>query len=138
MWDTIFKAGRHTDSQGREREYTVADLHRIAASRGEIPLVVHHPENIAGAKSFGRASQLRVEGDKLQAQYENVPDELLAAVREGLHLNKSIALDPSTLQLMHVGLLGNGQEPAVEGLGPVCFSFKEAPFSFDYRMFDYV
>ena len=69
MWDTIFKAGTHTNSKGQTREFTVGDLHKIAGTTGEIPLVVQHPKNIAESETFGSVSRLRVLGDKLQAQY---------------------------------------------------------------------
>ncbi len=140
MWDTIFKAGTHTNSKGQTREFTVGDLHKIAGTTGEIPLVVQHPKNIAESETFGSVSRLRVLGDKLQAQYKDVPASLLALARDGLKLNKSIALDPLSMQLMHVGLLGYGQPPAVAGLGPVCFSFDEGkgnPF-LDHNIFSYV
>lgn len=140
MWDTIFKAGTHTDSKGQTRTYTLGDLYRIAGSTGYIPLVAHHPANPAQAKTFGKVGKLRVLGDKLQAQYEGVPAELIKLVRAGLNLNKSVALDSVTMQLVHVGLLGYNQPPAVEGLGPVCFSFDESEdgFVLDYRIFSYV
>lgn len=126
MWDTIFRAGRQVDSHGRERVWTEAELDRLAASDpATIPLVAVHPQAQDKAATFGKVAELRRAGDSLQARYAEVPEVLQNLVGSGLKLAKSVSIDPVTMTLRHIGLLGAGQPPAVEGLGPVSFGREE-------------
>lgn len=121
MWDTIFKAGRQTDSKGRERLWTEAELDRLAQST-EVPLVATHPADEGEAERFGQTAELRRVGSELQARYRDVPEALQQLVKGGLKLAKSVAIDPASMRITHIGLLGAGQPPAVSGLGPITFN----------------
>ncbi|WP_321495624.1 hypothetical protein [uncultured Desulfobacter sp.] len=122
-WDTIFKAGTHTSSNGQIRDWTTGDLDRLVTNTGEdAPIVIRHPKDQAQAVEFGKIARLRRFGTLLQAQYRDVPEILNAAVKEGLRLAKSVSIDPAKMIIRHVGLLGAGQDPAVDGLGPANFT----------------
>ena len=120
-WDTIFRAGSHTDSQGRTRTYTEADLDRIVGSydpsKHEAPLTLGHPKD--NAPAYGWVESLRRIGKDLQAKFKQVPEELRQAVTAGNYRYKSISLFADGA-LRHVGILG-AAAPAVQGLGPVQF-----------------
>ena len=107
MWDTIFKAGRQTDSKGRERLWTEAELDRLAQST-EVPLVATHPADDAGAVKFGLATELRRVGSELQARYRDVPEALQQLVKGGLKLAKSVAIDPASMRITHIACWGLG------------------------------
>ncbi len=125
-WDTIFKAGTHTDSLGKTRNWTVADLDKLVANTPlGVPVVIKHPDDEAEVSNYGEIAALRRVGDKLQAMYRNVPSTLRKAVLEGLQLAKSVSIDRSKMCLRHLGLLGANQPPAVDGLGSFHFSKEE-------------
>lgn len=132
-WDTIFKAGRQTDSQGRQRLWTEAELDQLAKSV-DVPLVATHPKNENGAVQFGRAAELRRVGGELQARYSDVPEAVQQLVRGGLRLAKSVAIDPVSMRLIHIGLLGADQPPAVAGLGPLTFNKQDGESIIYYQM----
>lgn len=118
-WTTIFRAGTHTDSQGRSRTWTTDDLDHMIASydpaKREAPLVLGHPKD--NAPAFGWVECLRRVGGELQAAFRQVPDSLKQAIAAGHYKYKSISVfDDGTLR--HVGVLGAAQ-PAVAGLGPI-------------------
>ncbi len=93
-WDTIFTAGTHTDSKGRERSWTVADLDRLVANTTEkVPVVIRHPAVEENAAHFGHICRLRRVGEKLEAKYQDVPETLRRAVSDGLRLQKSVSID---------------------------------------------
>jgi len=121
IWDTIFTAGRHIDSQGRAREWSEADLDELVKS-ADVPLVAFHPADQNKASTFGKTAALRRVGRELQATYTAVPEAVATLVKEGLKLCKSVSIDPQTMRLRHIGLLGAGQEPAVAGLGYLSFA----------------
>ncbi len=122
-WDTVFKVGTHTDSNGNTRSWTQEEMEQLAKSE-DTPIVIVHPGNEEEAVKFGATDQLRVVDGKLQALYKDVPDALRAAVTQGLRLAKSVSIDPATMRLNHIGLLGADQPPAVDGLGAVTFTKK--------------
>lgn len=124
MWDTIFKAGKQTDSKGRERLWTEAELDQLALST-EVPLVAIHPKSEREVEQFGKTAELRRVGVELQARYKDVPGALHSLVQGGLKLGKSVAIDPVAMRLTHIGLLGADQPPAVAGLGPLTFNKDE-------------
>ncbi len=93
-WDTIFTAGTHTDSKGRERIWTIADLDRLVANTTEkVPVVIRHPAVEENAAHFGHICRLRRVGEKLEAKYQDVPETLRRAVSDGLRLQKSVSID---------------------------------------------
>lgn len=121
-WDEIFRAGNHTDSQGRVRSWSEADLDRIVQSydpaKHEAPIVVGHPKD--NAPAFGWVSALKREGKALLAQYSQVAAEFVEAVRDGRYKKRSISIYPDGT-LRHVGWLG-AQPPAIKGLPDFAFS----------------
>lgn len=122
-WDSIFKTGTWTSMNGATRNWTRADLEQLVANTGDnAAIVIHHPEDQSKAFEFGKIARLRRMGDFLQAQYRDVPEILSMAVKEGLKLAKSVSIDPKKMTIRHLGLLGAGQPPAVDGLGPASFS----------------
>ncbi len=120
-WIQVFKTGRHTDAEGREKEWGRADLDQIASSYNpnihEAPVVIGHPEN--NAPAFGWVEALKREGDILYAKLKNLIPEFVDMVRRGLYKKRSIALYPD-LSLRHVGFLG-AMPPAIKGLEDVRF-----------------
>ena len=122
-WDSIFAAGIQTSSTGKTRNWTEAELDQLVANTGDdSPIVIRHPQDQSKSFNFGKIARLRRAGGILQAQYRDVPEILRIAVKEGLSLAKSVSIDPVKMKIRHVGLLGAGQDPAVEGLGAVSFS----------------
>ena len=120
-WFEVFKAGRHTDSNGNTRDWTPEDLEKIASSYNpqehEAPIVIGHPETDSPA--YGWIEALKVEGEKLLAKPRQLVEELKDWVRKGLYKKVSIALYPD-LTLRHIGFLG-AEIPAIKGLGAVRF-----------------
>lgn len=122
-WDPIFKAGTHTSSDGRTRTWTRDDLDKLVANTGdEAPIVIRHPKDQDKAAKFGKIAALKRFDDVLKAQYGDVSEMLSTAVSEGLKLGKSVSIDPDTMKIRHVGLLGADQPPAVDGLGAASFT----------------
>lgn len=121
-WDEIFRAGKHTDSQGRVREWSEADLDRIVQNydptRHEAPIVIGHPKD--NAPAFGWVAKLKREGKSLFAQYRQVAKDFVEAVRDGRYKKRSISIYPDGT-LRHVGWLG-AQPPAIKGLPDFAFS----------------
>ena len=66
----IFKVGKHTSSNGVEKDYSLDDLKFIAESykpsEHEAPIVVGHP--VDNSPAFGWIESLKVKGDKLLAK----------------------------------------------------------------------
>lgn len=118
-WNAIFKAGRHTDSAGVTRDFSIADLDAMVAAYDpathEAPLVIGHPKTDAPA--YGWVQALKRDGDRLLAKFRQVPREVAEMVRAGRFKKVSVALYPDK-GLRHVGLLG-AVPPAVKGLGSV-------------------
>lgn len=124
-WVEVFRAGRQTDSQGRSREWTDADLDSVVAhfdAGDPPPAVVGHPR--ADAPAYGWVEGLRRSGRRLLAKFGQVQPAFEGMVREGRFKKRSVAFDPTTdggYKLRHVGWLG-AAAPAVPGLAPVQFA----------------
>ncbi len=122
----IARTGTFTDSAGRAQTFSAADLDAIAASYDpatlEAPLVFGHPEN--NAPAYGWVTSLKREGEKLFAQFAQVPGAVRDLVAKGHYRYVSMSLMPDKKRLRHVGLLG-AAVPAIEGLGPVQFEGTE-------------
>jgi hypothetical protein len=118
----IFKTGTHTDSAGREREWTERDLDKIvekynSQKEHEAPIVVGHPKD--NSPAFGWVESLKREGNKLLAKVKDVAENFKEWVNQGLYKKRSISLYPDML-LRHVGFLG-AVPPAVKGLADFKF-----------------
>ena len=122
-WDTIFRVGTHTAGNGITQHWDRQALDRLAANLDpDVPVVIHHPADQTQAAEFGKIAEICRIGDRLVAKYKDVPETLKKAVSEGLRLAKSVSIDPATMKIKHLGLLGADQPPAVDGLGSVNFS----------------
>lgn len=121
----VFRVGDHTDSAGRRRAFTEADLDTIAAydpSRHEAPMVIGHPRD--NAPAYGWVERVYREGGSLRVDFKDVQPEFADAVRRGLFKKRSISLYPDG-SLRHVGFLG-AVPPAIKGLKDVQFAEGEA------------
>lgn len=133
----IFRAGTHTDSQGRTRSWTEEDLDRIVRTYNEqneheAPIVIGHPQD--NHPAYGWVKSLRRAGDRVLAVVDQLVPEFTEAVRQGLYKKRSASFYATGL-LRHVGFLG-AQPPAVKGLSDVSFSGAAEmtiEFSEDYR-----
>lgn len=121
-WMEVFKAGTHVAANGVKRDYTVADLEKMAESydRGhyQAPIVVGHPKT--NAPAFGWVQALKVRGDRLLALPCQVIPEFAELVKAGRYKKRSISISPDGT-LRHVGFLG-AQPPAVKGLKDIEFA----------------
>lgn len=125
-WVEVFRVGKHTDSQGREREFSAADLDRMVTgydpAKHEAPAVVGHPKD--NAPAFGWVEELKRAGDLLLAKFKQVAPEFEELVAAGRFKKRSISIYPDGT-LRHVGFLG-AQPPAVKGLKDVSFAADDA------------
>lgn len=128
----IFLAGTRTDSGGRTRTFTPADLVATAAAydpaKHEAPLVVGHPATDAPA--FGWAERLVAQADALEAIPQQVDPQFADLVNAGRFkkISSSFFLPdapgnpvPGVYYLRHIGFLG-AAAPAVKGLRAPTFS----------------
>lgn len=121
----VFRAGDHTDSAGRRRTFTEADLDKIAAydpSRHEAPMVIGHPKD--NAPAYGWVKRAYREGGSLLVDFKDVAPEFADLVKAGRFKKRSISLYPDG-SLRHVGFLG-ATPPALKGLKDVQFAEGEA------------
>jgi len=114
---------------GQSVTLTEADLDRIVAGFNPAdpdgsPLVFGHPSTDDPA--YGWVAGLRRDGDRLLAQYRDVPESVRALVAAGRYRNVSVKLSPDKGKLIHVGLLG-AVPPAIPGLAPVKFAAGDGP-----------
>jgi hypothetical protein len=127
----IFRAGRHTASDGSAISFSRADL--AASARAyypeihEAPLVIGHPK--MNDPAYGRVTDLALSGDSLYAEADDVDPEFVDLVRAGRFRKISASFYmpgspqnpvPGVYYLRHVGFLG-AQPPAVKGLSPIAF-----------------
>lgn len=117
----VFRTGTHTDSSGATDTWTLADLEKIRDQYGpktqEAPAVLGHPKG--GAPAYGWVQSLKVEGDRLLADFHQCPSEFVEALKAGRFKKRSISVRDH--QLRHVAFLG-AQIPAVSGLKDVAFA----------------
>jgi hypothetical protein len=130
-WDEIFRAGNHTDSQGRVKSWSEADLDHLVTSydpsKHEAPIVVGHPKD--NAPAFGWVKALKREGKALLAQYGQVAPEFAEAVQAGRYKKRSISIYPDGT-IRHVGWLG-AQPPAIKGLPDFAFADGGDPLTYE-------
>lgn len=131
-WDVVFRVGKHTDSQGRAREWTESDLDRMVQaydpSKHEAPIVIGHPKD--NAPAFGWVKALKRQEGALLAKYGQVSEQFAEAVKEGRYKKRSISIYPDGT-LRHVGWLG-AMPPAIKGLPDFAFSDEGGePFTYE-------
>jgi hypothetical protein len=125
QWIQVFRTGKHTDSEGKEKEWTGEDLDRIVAKYdplvSEAPVVIGHPKD--NAPAFGWVEDLKREGKILYAKLKDLVPEFVDMVRRGLFKKRSISLHPD-LTIRHIGFLG-AMPPAIKGLEDIHFMGRE-------------
>jgi len=130
----IFRVGTHTDSAGKNRDWTDQDLEEIVSLYNpaihEAPVVIGHPEHDSPA--YGWVESLKVEGGNLLAKLKDVAPEFKDWVKRGLYKKISIALYPD-LGLRHIGFLG-ATPPAIKGLKQTTFGDKKAAWIIEEDM----
>lgn len=131
-WIEIFKTGEHTDSKGRKRTWTTADLDKMVSMYNpadhEAPAVIGHPKD--NHPAYGWASELKRVGEKLMAKFKQVVPEFASMVESGMFKKRSIRVLPDG-SLGHVGFLG-AVSPAVKGLKDIEFAQDDKSFDYDY------
>lgn len=128
QWIEIGRAGKANDSTGIERDLSLDWLKQVianyAAGNHDAPIVIGHPESDT-APAFGWTSELRLNGDVLEAKFTETDDEFEQLVEGGRYKKRSASfyLDPPNLR--HVGFLG-AQPPAIKGLRDIKFAEGES------------
>lgn len=124
-WIEVFRTGKHTDSQGRERNWTKADLDKMVTSYDpadhEAPVVVGHPKS--NAPAYGWTESLKRVGELLLAKFKQVEPDFAELVEKGRFKKRSISVYPDG-RLRHVGFLG-ASPPAIAGLKDIDFSAED-------------
>lgn len=129
----IFRQGRHTDDAGVVRDFTAADLQRMAQaydpSQREAPLTVGHPAH--NLPAYGFVQRLVVnDAGRLAMDPHQVEPQFAEMVQAGRFKKRSAAFyspqhpnnpKPGAWYLRHVAFLG-AQPPAVSGLKDIEFS----------------
>lgn len=123
-WFAVFRAGTHTDSQGRTATFTAADLDAIVEgyAPGEANCVITH-EELYSPFSYGAVAEIKRDGDVLWARCDETSiepqfAELVAAGRLHNRSVQLVPLDDGGFRLGHVAFLG-AEPPAVSGLAPI-------------------
>lgn len=131
QWIEVFAAGTHVDSNGRRHDLDTDFIEKVVRNFEppvhEPPAVIGHPREDAPA--YGWVSEVRRNGDVLEARFADVDKEFERMTSEGKFKKRSASfyLDASAVRggrvpcLRHVGFLG-AQPPAVKGLRPIHFS----------------
>ena len=124
QWIEIARLGQATDSTGTARDLSPEWIKRVIANYKagghDAPVVVGHPDSDT-EPAFGWTSDLRLNGDVLEARFVDTDDEFEKLVEAGRYKKRSASfyLDPPSLR--HVGFLG-GAAPAIKGLADIKFS----------------
>jgi len=121
-WIEVFRAGKHTDSQGRQRTWTRDDLDKMVngydPTNHEAPIVVGHPKS--NAPAYGWVEALKRSGERLLAKFKQVEQQFGEMVQAGRFKKRSISVYPNGT-LRHVGFLG-AAPPAIPGLKDIDFN----------------
>lgn len=128
----IFRAGRHVAADGREVEFTAADVQTIAdgydPALSPAPVVVGHPK--LDAPAYGWVDRLVAKDGVLFAEEGQVDPDFADLRKAGRFRNRSASFympdspsnpKPGQLYIKHVGWLG-AAAPAVKGLKQVSFA----------------
>lgn len=137
-WIEIFKTGKHTSSNGFQKDYSVEELDQVVTtynpSTFKAPLIVSYPaHNTAGYSdgelhksqlAFGFPDQLKRVGDRLLAGFKKISPKVREWINDGaiLGFSSSFYLPnsphnpyPGNLALRHVAACGI-DPPAVKGM----------------------
>ena len=123
-WFAIFRAGTHTDRNGRSATFSATDLDGIVEGyeAGSSSCVITHDE-LYSPFGFGRVAELKRDGDVLYARCDadSIEPQFAGLVEAGRLHNRScqlVPLDAGGYRLGHVAFLG-AEPPAVDGLPPI-------------------
>lgn len=121
-WDKIAKTGSYKDMNGNNHTFTKESFQQIVdkykSAPCKAPVVFGHPATNDPAQ--GWISEIRVNGDFMEARYENIKPDAARAVINKDYKYKSMALNADGT-LRHVGWLG-AVPPAMDGLGEITFA----------------
>lgn len=138
QWCEIFKTGKHKDSKGNVREWTLCDLQTIKQNfetkNPDVPICAGHPKS--NSPAYGWVDGLKIEQNKengfsLFSKFKNVQEDFKEAVNKRLYKTRSISLTPD-LMIRHLAFLG-GQTPAVKRLEEFCFSDDENDLKIEFE-----
>ena len=129
-WVAIFKPGKHRAMNGKEYEFTDADVAAIAAAYTpavhQSPAVIGHPS--IDAPAYAWTDALEFDGAVLWARLKDVAANFSEWVKQGWYRNISASFYPPEQSpvagkwyLKHVGFLG-AAPPAVAGLPHAAFT----------------
>jgi len=133
MEKEVFKAGKWTDSSGRTRSFSEADIDQIVASFNEktgrnsqgrnVPLFIGHPSGEAPA--YGWVEKVWRQGKSMFAKFKDIPKKMKSALDDKAFKDVSISLDGIKGHvLQHIGLTNM---PAVAGLAGFEFNLNQLP-----------
>ncbi len=129
----VFKVGTWCDSAGNTRDWTAADLAKIAASydpaNHEAPAVIGHPAT--NAPAYGWVERFKVVGDRLLADFKDMAEPFVQALKEGLYRKRSISIFPDG-RARHVGFLG-AAAPAVAGLKDISLADGAGAVTYEFE-----
>jgi hypothetical protein len=134
QWVQIARVGKFKDADGVERDLSKKFLTDVVenynASEHEAPAVVGHPSNDAPAQ--GWVSNVRLNGDALEAQFADTDDDFESAVGAGRFKKRSASFylktkdaQITTPTIKHVGFLG-AAKPALKGMRDIQFAEGES------------
>ncbi|QQS31868.1 MAG: hypothetical protein IPM50_09260 [Acidobacteriota bacterium] len=126
QWIEISRAGRFRDANGVERNLTRDMFDQVIANfeHSTSPIVVGHPENDT-APAYGWASELRLNGDSLEARFSDTDPNFEQLVAAGRFKKRSASFYLEPPRLRHVGFLG-ATPPAIKGLRDIQFAEGES------------
>jgi hypothetical protein len=141
-WIAIMKVGRHRAMNGKDYEFSEADLDKTVAAYdpalSEAPCVIGHPE--IDAPAYGWAERLERDGELLWAKPRAVAAQFAEWVRQGFYRKISAAFYPpetspvpGVYYLRHIGFLG-AAPPAVKGLPQAAFAGARGSVAFEEPM----
>ena len=104
----VFRAGTHTDSKGRTKTFTQADLDEMAANvtGAGVPAVLGHPKETDRAWAWAK---LRRDGDALLAEFSDIDEDFEHWVDAGAYRERSVAVYQDAAagwKVAHIGWLG--------------------------------
>lgn len=132
-WIEVFKAGTHTDSEGRSCTFSTADLDQMVAnvSLGKPPAVLGHPKHDEPAYAW---AALKRDGDSLYAKFTDIHPAFEAGVDSGAYRNRSIKAVKDKQhgwRCVHIGFLG-AVPPAIDGLKPLQYAAPEGAEVYEF------
>ncbi|HEV7700906.1 MAG TPA: hypothetical protein VGO43_11800, partial [Pyrinomonadaceae bacterium] len=128
QWVEICRAGRANDSKGisrsLDRKFLSDVIANYAAGSHDAPIVAGHPESDS-APAYGWATELRLNGDSLEARFTETNDDFEKLVEGGSYKKRSASFYLNPPNLRHVGFLG-ARPPAIKGLQDIKFAEGES------------